>query len=310
MKMKRVIPFLIILILGFTGCQRPGPDQSEATPEEEKVTTFAVNVTPAVRGEIKNYLELNGDVQARTNVDVYPDTAGKVSRIFVNLGDQVSKDQILAEVDPSRPGTNFSASPVRAPISGTVVSQPSPVGSTVAPSMPLIKLSKMTEMEVKTEVSERFVSKMQRGLPTLLTFEAYPGEVFEGRVTKLEPVVDPASRTLGITISFNDPDPRIKVGMFAQVKVITEEKEGIVKIPAQCLVRRFGKYYVFVDKQDGTVERREVTPGIEIDDKLEILDGLSQGEMVVYRGQTLLEEGASIRVIETIEPLTEADEVR
>jgi multidrug efflux pump subunit AcrA (membrane-fusion protein) len=97
--------------------------------------------------------------------------------------------------------------------------------------------------------------------------------------------------------------------MFAAVRIITEEREGIVKIPADCLVTRFGESFVFVVNQEGVAEQRNVTPGIEVDNKLEIVSGLEPGEMVVYQGQTLLEDQARVRIIETVTPLTAQDEV-
>ena len=100
---------------------------------------------------------------------------------------------------------------------------------------------------------------------------------------------------------------RIKSGMFTEIKIITEKKKGIVKIPAECTVKRYGGIYVFVVKESSWVEKRKVTSGIEIDNKLEIVEGLEHGEEIVIRGQTLLEDKAKVRVIERIQPLSEKD---
>jgi multidrug efflux pump subunit AcrA (membrane-fusion protein) len=122
---KAVLIVILILILGaigyvvFTMVQKRGqnPVSQEAVQEE---SIFSVNTTFARVGEIQDHLDINGDIVANETVDVYPDTVGKVSRLPVTLGSFVRKDQVLAWVDPSRPGMNYSESPVRSPITGTV----------------------------------------------------------------------------------------------------------------------------------------------------------------------------------------------
>jgi membrane fusion protein (multidrug efflux system) len=115
-------------------------------------------------------------------------------------------------------------------------------------------------------------------------------------VTELAPVVDPISRTLEVRLRLTPPDRRIKAGMFGAVKIVTERRRGIVKVPSDVLVQRFGVAYVFVVKGDAA-ERRKVNPGLQIDNAVEITEGLSAGEEIVLRGQTLLEDKSKIRVV-------------
>jgi multidrug efflux pump subunit AcrA (membrane-fusion protein) len=284
-----------------------------AAQSEIAETIFAVNTTTAVEGQIHDYIDLNGDVITKGNVDIFADNTGKVTALSIEIGDKIEKDQIIAEVDPSRPGMKFVASPVKSPISGTIVSIPVQIGSTVAISMPIATVSRTEELQIQTEVAERFISKMRVGLLAIIRFEAYPDERFYARITEISPVVDPQSRTLGIKLSLTRADKRIKTGMFAKIKIITEKKNDIVKIPAQCLIKRYGVYYVFVvhdesgNPEGAWVEKREVNPGIEIDNKLEITDGLKPDEIIVIRGQTLLEDKAKVRVIDQIQPLETED---
>ena len=285
------------------------PGAREVAGAEGEQTVFAVNVTPAIEGEIKDYIEINGEIETIATIDVFPETNGELTELFVGVGDTVSRDQIIAEVDPSRPGQNFVASPVRAPIAGTVVSVPGRVGQTVSMSTPVMRISRTNELEVVTYVAERFISKIRQGLNGVVRLDAYPDERFTATVTELSPVVDPATRTLEVKLRFDRPDSRIKAGMFAAVRIITEEKEGIVKIPADCLVTRFGDTFVFVVNDQGVAEQRDVTPGIEVDNKLEIVSGLEPEERVVYQGQSLLEDQARVRVIDTVTPLEAQDEV-
>jgi len=147
------------------------------------------------------------------------------------------------------------------------------------------------------------------GLPVELTLDAYPGRTFYGRVRELSPTVDPVSRTMEVRITVKNEDNALKTGMFAKIKIITEEKSSIVKIPAAAIVRRYGEQYVFTVETDPKdpaftiAHKRIVTPGILIDDQAEIREGLEADAEVVLRGQSLLEDGVRVRVVETTAPL-------
>ncbi|MDA3941557.1 MAG: efflux RND transporter periplasmic adaptor subunit [Spirochaetia bacterium] len=318
---KKRRPYTIILLTIFiliSACSNKTKETSEDIQEmdEEQITVFAVSTTLSVEGEIKDYLQLNGDVTAKTTVDTFADTAGKLNKLFIKVGDTVRKDQIIAEVDPSRPGMTFASSPVKASISGTVTQVPIQIGSQIAPSQIIAKISKMDEMEIIIYVPERFISKMRTGLSAIIKTAAYPGEIFTGSIQELSPVVDQISRTMEVKIRLNDMSSKLKAGMFVEVKIITEEKSGIVKLPAEALINRFGEYYVFVLTEDNEsnerhiAEKRLVTPGLRMDNQLEILNGLLGGEVVVVRGQTLIENQSMVKIVSTVDPLSVSDEVQ
>lgn len=277
------------------------PDGGRRVSED---TAFAINVTRPVRGEIRNYLELNGDIEPASSVDVYPDTNGEVANLRVRVGQTVSGNEIVAEVDRSRPGQQFEPSPVRAPVAGTITQRYVSVGSTVGPSVPIVQISDTNALEIRTRVAERFISLIREGQEAIVFLEAYPGASFPARVTELSPVVDPATRTMGVTLEFVRRDARIKAGMFVEIRLVTAVRRDVVKVQSNAVVRRFDKPYVFVVTDDNTVEQREVTPGISIGNQLEITDGLEADEQVVIQGQSLLDDGAQVRIIEEVEPLS------
>jgi membrane fusion protein, multidrug efflux system len=308
---------IVIMLFSLFSCNKINNNSSETTPadEEEKITAFAISTTLAVQGEIKDYLQLNGDIAAKTTVDTFADTTGKLKNLYVKVGDSVKKDEIIAEVDPSRPGMTFAVSPVKASISGTVTFVPVQIGSTVAPNMPIAKISKMNELQVIIYVAERFISKLRINLPAIIRTEAFPGDIFRGKILELSPVVDKSSRTIEVKLSVRNTGYKLKAGMFAEVKLITEEKEGIVKIPSEALIKRFGESYIFVVKENPSdperniAEKRVVSPGLRIDNQLEITAGLEAGDEIVIRGQTLLEDGSIVKVVSTVPPLESQDKV-
>ncbi len=276
-----------------------------AAPETEETprSVFAVNTVTAAKGQINDYIALSGDIVAGSTVDVFSDAAGKVSRLFVSVGDRVNRGGQIAAVDPSRPGMNFHESIVTAPISGTITVLPAQVGMTISQAVPVARISGGGGLEIKLNVAERFISKMALNLPCVISLNAWPGEVFQGSITELSPTIDPASRTMEVRVNVKDSGSKLKPGMFARVQIITEQKNNTVKIPASAMISRFGEQYVYVVEKDSenpeqsVVRKRIVTPGILVDGVLEIQSGLAADEEVVARGQTLLEDGAWVNVI-------------
>jgi multidrug efflux pump subunit AcrA (membrane-fusion protein) len=299
----RIYSVFIVFLAAFLlyGCMKP--------PVEDTETVFAVNTTKTVKGQLLNYLEINGDVVTESKVDVYAEVMGKLVSLTVGIGDRVNEGTVIGEVDPSKPGMKYAKSPVKSPIKGTVTSLPVYVGSTVSPGAPVATISKMDDLQIETYIAERFISKMKVGLDALVRFEAFPDRHFTARVSELAPVVDPITRTMEVKLDFTGRYDRVKAGMFAEIKIITEKKNNVIKIPADCLVKRYGGDFVFVVKETGQAERRAVKPGIEIDNKLEIIEGLKPGEEIVVRGQTLLEDNAKIKIIEQVPPLDVEDSI-
>jgi multidrug efflux pump subunit AcrA (membrane-fusion protein) len=322
-------------------------------PQEAPV--FAVSVTTVTQGQIADYLALSGDIVSGTTVDTYSDVAGKITRVYVETGSRVQRGSPIAAVDPSKPGMTYVAAITAAPISGTVVSLPAQVGMTVSQAVSLARIaggvSGGAALEIKLFVAERFISKIALNQPCEITLDAWPGETFRGSVTEISPVVDPASRTMEVKINVDNPGAKLKSGMFAKVRIITEQKDNIVKIPSQALIQRFGESYVFVIEElppeapagetpqaekapeqgffarlfgrfkkkkaeepppeaappapavRHVARKRVITPGILIDQILEVENGLRAGEEIVIRGQTLLDDGSRINVVDRVQPL-------
>jgi multidrug efflux pump subunit AcrA (membrane-fusion protein) len=279
-----------------------------AGPVEQEAPVYAVNTTLAVQGQIRDYLALSGDIIAGSTVDAYSDAAGKVTEVYVSVGDRISRGDRIAAVDPSRPGMSYRIGYATSPISGTVVMLPAQVGMTITQAVPVARIAGGGALETRLFVAERFVSKMAVNLPCEITLDAWPGIVFQGSISEVSPTLDVTSRTMEVRVNVRNADSRLKAGMFAKVKVITEIKNNIVKIPASAVISRFGEQYVFVidktDAENPVVRRRVIVPGILIDGIMEVQQGLAENEEIVVRGQTLLSDGAKVNIVEQTAPLS------
>ncbi|HBD95897.1 MAG: hypothetical protein A2015_12355 [Spirochaetes bacterium GWF1_31_7] len=242
---KAIIFSMILIIIAISGCKK----KDAANKDEEIQTVFAVDTVKALKGEINNYIKLSGEVKARREVKVYPDQSGKIAVINTNLGGMVTKGQTLLQIDPSRPGMIYSNSPVNSPISGTVTNLPFKIGETINVQTPVASIGNLDDLEIIANVSEKYISKMKKGLKVIIDVDAYKDITFTGEITELSPVVDPASRMLETKITINESNLKLlKPGMYANLKIITETKTNTVKIPSQSIIRRYGDVFVFVTK--------------------------------------------------------------
>lgn len=300
---------LILIVIFLSGCERMREGREGQDEAERLVPVFAVNTTPAIQGPIQDHLALSGDVVSGSMVDAFSDTAGRVAAVHVSLGQWVNIGDPIMAIDPSRPGMTFLHSTVTAPISGTIVTLPAQVGMMISPAIPLARVSGGGRLEVRLFVAERFISRMALNLPVEVTLDAWPGEVFQGRISEISPTVDQASRTLEVRVAVYNTGSRMMPGMFARARIVTERRENIVKIPSTAVVSRFGEQFVYVVEPDpenpefNIARRRDITPGILIDGVLEIQSGLAAGEEIVARGQTLLEDGVRVNIIDRVTPL-------
>lgn len=310
-----IVTLLLTIIIIFYSCDKipflnKDKEQEQQAAPEIQVPVFAVNTIEAAKGQIQDYISLSGDIYSGSTVDVYSDAAGKVVEIYVRVGQQIARGARIAAVDPSRPGMSFRNSIATAPISGTVTAITAQVGMTVSQAVPLVRIASGGGLEIRLHVAERFISKMTINLPCIITLDAWPGDVFQGSIHELSPTIDLASRTMEVKVNVSNQDSKLKPGMFAKVRIITEQKDNVVKIPSTAMLSRFGEQYVYVVEKDSEnpqfniVKKRTVVPGILIDGVLEIQSGLAPGEEVVARGQTLLEDGSRVNIIERLAPLT------
>jgi multidrug efflux pump subunit AcrA (membrane-fusion protein) len=307
---------------GSVGVDGPGGPGSAGGPQKPgQNTVFAVRTANAELRTLQAYIEVNGNIVSEKQVVVVPEAAGKLVSMKTSLGSRVEKDALLAEVDPSRPGASYSLSPVYAPVSGTVVSNPLAIGSTVSTNTPLLTLSAAGSIEVEALIPEREVGQLRTGLQAEVRLEAFPGEIFMAEVNRLSPVVDPVSRTKQITLRFISEDPRINPGMFARIKLNTRSYQNVISIPEDAIIENRGTTIVYVvtyliselsdngitDSTGGfagaqqaettRVRLREIETGVSVDGEVEVKNGLASGEAVVIQGQQFLTDGAEVRVI-------------
>jgi membrane fusion protein, multidrug efflux system len=276
---------------GTVGNAQPG-DETRAAKNGYSVKASVVELR-----NMQSYLEVNGDVQAETKVDVYSDIGGRLVSLTVELGSRVSKGQLIAEIDPSKPGAKYSLSGVYAPISGTITALNYFVGSTIGMNSSIATVGKIDQLEIIAKVSERDVGSLRAGQAAKASFAAFPGEVFPLTLYKLNPVIDSVSRSKEIRLKFNKADPRVNAGMFAKLVIYTDMTPDCVTIPQEAILERNNQQLVFVVKDDDNVEKRVIVSSKTIDGTTIVTEGLTPGEKVVIAGNQVLADGSAVIVV-------------
>lgn len=246
---------------------------------------------------ITDFVVTSGDVQTQSSIEVFPSIGGKIVQMNVTLGSPVKKGDVIAKIDASEAGSYYTQSPVIAPISGSILSSPAKLGAKVSANSVITTIGDIENLQITTRIPERYVGELAIGQKAEISLEAYPNVIFMATVSRISPVLDAATRTKEVILNFDEKDSRINAGMFAKVKLYTIDYSNHIVIPQEALVTNNDDKYVFVTKEDNTVEKRDVTVGKNIAGQIQILSGVEFGEKIVVEGMLSLYNGAKINDI-------------
>lgn len=259
-----------------------------------QIAAVTVSVKTIEKETIQKTVLLNGDVASKTQTSIYPDTSGKVSRLLKQVGDSVRKGEVIAYVDPSRPGSAYAVSPVTATVSGTVIQLPFNVGDTVNTGNALAVIGSLEELEIKVKVSEKYSAYLQQGLPAYVSLVSAPEEVLLAKITSISPVVNTSNRTQDVVLSLEQNHKAIRPGMFAQVRLVVQEEKETFVVPQEALRSFNDAPAVFVVTADNTALRKIVQTGLSNDNDIQIIAGLEVGDQVITAGSVT--EGLPVRI--------------
>ena len=148
-------------------------------------------------------------------------------------------------------------------------------------------------------MSEQYFPQVYIGMPVEVKVDVYPDQVFSGKVSRIAPAIDPTSRTFEVEVTVGNSALTLRPGMYARTTFNMGEGDNVTVLDV-AIQRQTGTNdkYVYVLKDDGTVESRFVTTGRQVGDRIEVLAGLAEGEKVVIAGSARLLDGMKVQVIE------------
>ncbi len=182
---------------------------------------------------------------------------------------------------------------LKSPINGTIVKQIAEIGETMAPGYPVFVLGRLDTLEVEVGVPDRLVENITIGEKVKMFIHGANKEV-EGIISNIDTTADIETRTFGVKIDIDNPDGDIKAGMIANV-VIGMDNISSIMIPIDAVTDDTEGTYVFVyDESTETVSQRIIEVGEVHTDQIQVIDGIEDGEWIVFQGQYGLLDGEKV----------------
>lgn len=183
-----------------------------------------------------------------------------------------------------------------APFDGIAGLRQVSVGDYVTTGQDLFNLEDIDPIKVDFRVAEKFLPAIRTGQTIEISVDAYPGRNFEGKVYAIDPRIDAAGRSIVLRARVDNQEGILRPGLFARVTLVLELKPEALTIPEQAIVPRGDSQFVF-KVIDGKVQQTKVTIGTRRNGRVEIVEGLSNGDTVVTAGHQKLREGAGVKII-------------
>lgn len=332
-KLSYIFP---ILALGLLGCSKTektvqtveelpivqlGVAHKEEVPQKKSYTANVEadntnNIAPSVANRIKTInVEVGDKVHKgqvlvtldRANIDQVKVQLDNVQREYdravklleIGAGTQQAVDQQRAQLDALVTQYNnlLENTSLVSPINGVVTARNYDPGDMTG-AQPVLTVGQITpQVKVLINVTENDLSKVKSGMPVTVTFDAYPEEIFSGKISRIYPTVDSSTRTFQSEILISNPEAKILPGMFARVNMELGSEMNTV-VPDRAVVKQTGSgnKYVYVYK-DGKVNFNRVELGQRLGDRYELLSGVEDGDSIVISGQTRLADGIAVEVL-------------
>jgi RND family efflux transporter MFP subunit len=185
---------------------------------------------------------------------------------------------------------------VRAPFSGSVKERQITTGAYVRPNAPLFILVKNNPLRLRLEVPERLAPWTKQGQIAEVSVEAFQDRKFSGRVSRIAPTVEQTKRTFIVEVLIDNPDDTLKPGSYARARLATKKVDEVMVVPQRAVAYVLGSNKAFVVKPDGTIDAREVKIGDRLDQQIEILEGLKDGEQVALTQLNRLDTGVKVKI--------------
>ncbi len=184
-----------------------------------------------------------------------------------------------------------------APFSGIVGLRHVSVGEYITAGLPLVNLESIDPVKADFRVPEKFLPAIRVGQTIRIVVDAFPGETFEGKVYAIDPKLDVAGRSLLVRALVPNKNQHLRPGLFARVTVLLEMKEAALSVPKEAVMPQGDSQFVFkID--EGKAKLTKVVTGTRREGRVEIVEGLAEGDEVVTAGQLKIRDGSLVTVVD------------
>ena len=203
----------------------------------------------------------------------------------------LSEAQIEEITRTQKPLTNIT---IYSPISGYVMMRNAFLKQRITPETELYTVVDLSKVWIMADVFENEASMIRVGMPARVRVSYGSGRMFNGRVSYIQPEVDPTTRTLKVRIEADNPNMTLKPDMFVDVE-FSASMPARMTVPAEAVLDTGLKKTVFVDRGNGYLEPRQVEIGERIGDRIEITKGLTSKERIVVSGNFLIDSESQLK---------------
>ena len=271
---------------------------SPASPN--RIKSIRVDVGDHVRrGQTLVTLDRSQATQLKVNMDqVEREYNRAVQLLKIGSGTQAQVDQLKAQLDAQRAqyGNVIENTSLTSPVSGVVTARNYDPGD-VTGQLPVLTVGQISpNVKVVINITETDRTKVAKGQKVEVEFDAFPGETFQGTISRVYPQVDPTTRTFQAEVVIPNPSEKFFPGMFARVSLSHGTNLNVV-VPDRAVVKQTGSgnRYVYVYK-NGQVSYNKVELGQRIGTAYEVLQGVNDGDSVVISGQSRLADGVAAKL--------------
>lgn len=199
---------------------------------------------------------------------------------------------------------------IRAPFSGQLGIRQVDLGEYLSPGTPVVSLQQLDPVYLEFNLPEQRLADIRLDMTVRAEVDAWPGETFEGRVTAIEPGINPGTRNFMIQATLDNPEQKLRAGMFARVTLDLGDADEVVAIPQTAVsYNPYGNAVFVIVENEGnngephlTVNRRFVRTGRTLGDMVAVLEGLEPGDRVATSGLLKLNNNATVKISDEAQP--------
>ena len=200
----------------------------------------------------------------------------------------------VAEANDEFQKSRLDKTRIRAPFSGVAGSRRVSPGAYLKPGDVITQIARLDPMKVRFSAPERFMDDLRRGGKVEVMVPAFPDQRFQGQITVVDPIVDPATRTVQLVARVGNRAGMLRPGMSGNVAVTLAERPNALVVPDEAVFAEGAQSFVFKVNPDSTVSRVPISLGIRDSSRVEVLTGLEPGARVVRTGHQKLYDGAHV----------------
>ncbi len=200
----------------------------------------------------------------------------------------------MAEAELALIRARLAKTRITAPFSGLVGARRVSPGAFARTGDVITDLAKIDELRIIFYAPERYLANLKSGASVTVSAPAFPGYELKGRISVVEPVVSPETRSVKILARVANPDRKFRPGMSANVSAVLSERKNALTVPDEAVFAEGNQNLVYVIQKDSSVAPTPVVLGTRLPDAVEVVKGLSPGAQVVKAGHQKLFPGAKV----------------